>query len=69
MLWYKSVQKYTMKGINDVEQLSKNVDLELIPKIVEKVVLNKIDRKYLCRKKKLVLDISNTYLSTHLFLL
>lgn len=51
MLWYKSVQKYTMKGINDVEQLSKNVDLELIPKIVEKVVLNKIDRMYLCRKK------------------
>lgn len=44
MLWFKSMQKYTMKGINNLEQLSKNVDLELIPKIIEKVVLNKIDR-------------------------
>lgn len=47
MFWYKSMQKYTMRGVNNVEQLSKDVDLELIPKIIEKVVLNKIDRMYL----------------------
>lgn len=46
MLWYKSIQKYTMKRIDNVEQLLKDVDLELIPKIIEKVVLNKIDRMY-----------------------
>uniref|UniRef100_A0A2S2PWV7 GC-rich sequence DNA-binding factor 1 n=2 Tax=Sipha flava TaxID=143950 RepID=A0A2S2PWV7_9HEMI len=44
MFWYKCVQKYTMKGMNSVDQLSKDVDLELIPKIIEKVVLNKIDQ-------------------------
>lgn len=46
MLWYKSMKQYTMKSVNNVEQLSKNVDLELIPKIIEKVVLNKIERMY-----------------------
>lgn len=46
MLWYKSLQEYTMKSVNSVDQLSKDVDLELIPKIIEKVVLNKIDRMY-----------------------
>lgn len=46
MLWYKSMQEYTMKSINNIEQLSNNVDLELIPKIIEKVVLSKIDRMY-----------------------
>lgn len=46
MLWYKSMQKYTMKKIDNVEQLLKDVDLELIPKIIEKVILNKIDRMY-----------------------
>lgn len=50
MFWYKSVQKYTLKGMNNVDQLSKDVDLELIPKIIEKVVLNKIDRKYMYKK-------------------
>ncbi|VVC35828.1 Hypothetical protein CINCED_3A011863 [Cinara cedri] len=44
MLWYKSMQEYTMMSVNNVEQLSKDVDLELIPKIIEKVVLNKIDQ-------------------------
>lgn len=52
MFWYKNVQKYTMKGVNNVEQLSKDVDLELIPKIIEKVVLNKIDRMYMCYNNK-----------------
>lgn len=50
MFWYKSVQKYTLKGMNNVDQLSKDVDLELIPKIIEKVVLNKIDRMYMHKK-------------------
>lgn len=40
------MQKYTMKGNNNVDQLIKDVDLELIPKIIEKVVLIKIDRMY-----------------------
>lgn len=39
------MQKYTMNGMSTIEQLTKNVDLELIPKIIEKVVLNKLDRK------------------------
>lgn len=39
------MRKYSMKGVNNVEQLSKDVDLELIPKIIEKIVLDKIDRK------------------------
>jgi len=46
MLWYKSMQKYSMNGISSVDQLLKNVDLELIPKTIEKVVLGKIDRMY-----------------------
>jgi hypothetical protein len=50
MFWYKCVQKYTMKGMNSVDQLSKDVDLELIPKIIEKVVLNKIDRMYMFKE-------------------
>lgn len=44
MSWFKSMQKYSMKGINNMEQLTKDVDLELIPKIIEKIVLDKIDR-------------------------
>lgn len=40
------MQSYTMKGIISVEQLKKNVDLELLPKIIEKVVINKIDGMY-----------------------
>lgn len=40
------MQNYTMKGVISVEQLKKNVDLELLPKIIEKVVINKIDRTY-----------------------
>lgn len=43
MLWFKSMQKYSMIGVHNLEELLKNTDLELIPKIVEKVVLNKID--------------------------
>lgn len=39
-----------MKGMKNVDQLSKDVDLELIPKIIEKVVLNKIDRMYMYKK-------------------
>lgn len=45
MSWFKSMQKYSMKGSRNVDQLTKNIDLELIPKIVEKIVLDKIDRK------------------------
>jgi len=41
------MQKYSTNRVNNVEKLSKNIDLELIPKIVEKVVLSKIDRMYL----------------------
>ncbi|XP_050428525.1 PAX3- and PAX7-binding protein 1 isoform X2 [Adelges cooleyi] len=44
MLWFKSMQKYTVNGMSNIEQLSKNVDLELIPKIIEKVVLTKLDQ-------------------------
>jgi len=40
------MQKYTMKGNNNLDKLIKDVDLELIPKIIEKVVLIKIDRMY-----------------------
>lgn len=40
------MQKYSMNGMNNVEQLLKNVDLELIPKTIEKVVFGKIDRTY-----------------------
>lgn len=47
MSWFKNMQKYSMKGINNMEQLTKDVDLELIPKIIEKIVLDKIDRTYL----------------------
>lgn len=47
MSWFKTMQKYSMKGINNMEQLTKDVDLELIPKIIEKIVLDKIDRTYL----------------------
>lgn len=43
MLWFKSLQKYSMTGVNNVEELLKDTDLELIPKIVEKIVLSKID--------------------------
>lgn len=46
------MQKYTMKGNNNIDKLIKDVDLELIPKIIEKVVLIKIDSKYLCLQKK-----------------
>ncbi|XP_050526915.1 PAX3- and PAX7-binding protein 1 [Daktulosphaira vitifoliae] len=44
MLWYKSMQKYTMNGMSSIEQLTKNIDLELIPKIIEKIILNKLDQ-------------------------
>jgi len=53
MFWYKSMQKYTMKGNNNIDQLIKDVDLELIPKIIEKVVLIKIDRMYASKHKNL----------------
>lgn len=46
------MQKYTMKGINSIDQLTKDVDLELIPKIIEKVVLIKIDRMYILTNQK-----------------
>jgi len=46
------MQKYTMKGNNNIDQLTKDVDLELIPKIIEKVVLIKIDRMYIHTNKK-----------------
>lgn len=46
------MQKYTMKGNNNIDQLTKDVDLELIPKIIEKVVLIKIDRMYILTNKK-----------------
>jgi len=52
MFWYKSMQKYTMKGNNNIDQLTKDVDLELIPKIIEKVVLIKIDRMYILTNEK-----------------
>lgn len=58
MLWFKSMRKYSMKGVNNVEQLSKDVDLELIPKIIEKIVLDKIDRKYMLQ---FIFSISNFY--------
>jgi len=51
MFWYKSMQKYTMKGNHSIDQLTKDVDLELIPKIIEKIVLIKIDRMYANKKK------------------
>ncbi|CAI6360016.1 unnamed protein product [Macrosiphum euphorbiae] len=37
------MQKYPMKGNNNIDRLIKDVDLELIPTIIEKVVLIKID--------------------------
>jgi len=49
------MQKYTMKGNSSIDQLTKDVDLELIPKIIEKVVLIKIDRMYILTSKKCML--------------
>ncbi|KAE9544711.1 hypothetical protein AGLY_000253 [Aphis glycines] len=74
MFWYKSMQKYTMKGNNNIDQLTKDVDLELIPKIIEKVVLIKIDQmvtsqwdplsskqtKHICNLVKYILDVYPT---------
>lgn len=74
MFWYKSMQKYTMKGNNNIDQLIKDVDLELIPKIIEKVVLIKIDQmvtsqwdplsskqtKHICSIVKHILDMYPT---------
>lgn len=50
------MQKYTLKGNNNIDQLIKDVDLELIPKIIEKVVLIKIDRMYASKQKILKLN-------------
>ncbi|KAL4143140.1 hypothetical protein QTP88_005504 [Uroleucon formosanum] len=74
MFWYKSIQKYTLKGNNNIDQLIKDVDLELIPKIIEKVVLIKIDQmvtsqwdplsskqtKHICSIVKHILDMYPT---------
>jgi len=46
MLWYKSMLKYSANRVNSAEQLLEDIDLELIPKTIEKVVLSKIDRMY-----------------------
>ncbi|XP_015374391.1 PREDICTED: PAX3- and PAX7-binding protein 1 isoform X1 [Diuraphis noxia] len=74
MFWYKTMQKYTMKGNNNIDKLTKDVDLELIPKIIEKVVLIKIDQmvtsqwdplsskqtKHICSVVKHILDVYPT---------
>lgn len=47
MEWFTSMLKYSTKCNNNVDKLLENVDLELIPKVIEKIVLDKIDRKYI----------------------
>jgi len=50
-----------MKGNDNIDQLIKDVDLELIPKIIEKVVLIKIDRMYASNQKMLTFKLKTNF--------